>query len=304
MDYRSLGFDSFMNKSVLGLYKNYMQDIKSSSSSLGLSLNPATDMVFSSTDEDTAAWTAGTIYFSDGSTSGYIVAGNTGTMTGVTYIYFDKNKAGQLLYTTDPNSATGANRFIVAIADVGAAGKKCKIIPTIGAGLIVSDITADQITAGTVTTDLLTVGARSFVSTLVWTATDADTASWAAGAITTSDGTSYSIDAGNTGNIGALTYVYLDTAVSTTVLQTTTTASSAVGNNKIPIAIVQAGATGAKCIIDVLSSNGTTIDGDRITTGKIQSSDGKTYFDLDNKYMIVNDGTNDRLLIGYQSGGF
>jgi hypothetical protein len=31
---------------------------------------------------------------------------------------------------------------------------------------------------------------------------------------------------------------------------------------------------------------------------KISSADGKTYFDLENNRMIVNDGTNDRVLIG------
>jgi hypothetical protein len=298
MNYIDLGFDSLMQRTLLGPANSFIQYTKGNASSLGLILNPATDIVFSSTDEDTAAWTAGTIYFSDGSKSGQIAAGNTGTMTGVTYIYFDRNKAGQLLYTTDHESATGSGKVIIAIATTGGAGKKCKIIPTCGAGLIVSDITADQITAGTITTSLLTVGAKSFVSTLTWTATDADTATWSAGTITTTDGTSYSITGGNTGNIGALTYVYLDTAVSVTVLQTTTTPATAIGETKLPVAIIQAGASGSKCIIDVLSSNGTTIDGDRITTGSIASSDGKTYFDLDNDRIVINDGSDDRIVIG------
>jgi len=145
---------------------------------------------------------------------------------------------------------------------------------------------------------------QNFVSTVAWTATDYNTATWAAGTIKTSDGTSYSIASGNTGNIAATTYVYLDPATSITVLQTTTTATTAAGNGKILIAVVQIGATGSKCIIDVVGSNGTTIDGDRITTGKIQSSDGKTYFDLDGDQIIINDGSDDRILIGYQSGGF
>jgi len=145
---------------------------------------------------------------------------------------------------------------------------------------------------------------KNFVSTIVWTATDEDTATWASGTIKTSDGTSYSIDTGNTGNIAAITYVYLDPATSVTVLQTTTTATTAVGDGKVLIAIVQEGAASSKCIIDVIGSQGTTIDGDRIITGKIQSSDGKTYFDLDGDLIMVNDGTNDRILFGYQSGGF
>lgn len=46
------------------------------------------------------------------------------------------------------------------------------------------------------------------------------------------------------------------------------------------------------------------ISGNKITVGKIQSTDGNTFFDLDNKFLIVNDGANDRILLGYQLNGF
>jgi hypothetical protein len=121
----------------------------------------------------------------------------------------------------------------------------------------------------TATTATITGMGKNFVSTLAWTATDQDTATWASGTIKTSDGTSYAIDAGNTGNIGATTYVYLDPATFITVLQTTTTATTAAGNGKILIAVVQIGGAGSECIIDVVGGSGTTIDGDRITTGTI-----------------------------------
>ena len=42
----------------------------------------------------------------------------------------------------------------------------------------------------------------------------------------------------------------------------------------------------------------TRISGGLITTGKIQSTDAKTFFDLDNDDLRVNDGTNDRVVIG------
>ena len=42
----------------------------------------------------------------------------------------------------------------------------------------------------------------------------------------------------------------------------------------------------------------TIISGGLVTTGKIQSSDNKTYFDLDNDDFRVNDGSNDRVVIG------
>ena len=302
MNYKDLGFSGLLQKLILA--PPAIDTTINSISNLGLMLNPATDIVFSSTDADTAAWATGNIYFSDGSISGQIAAGNTGTMTGVTFIYYDRNKPGALQHTSSHTNASGTTKFLVAIADTGATGKSCKIIPIIGAGLVVSDITADQITTGTLTTDLLTVSGKGFVSTIAWTATDYNTATWTAGTLTMSDATTYSIVTGNTGDIAALTYVYLDIDTSTTVLQTTTTPGTAIGNNKVPIAIVQLGATDAGCIIDVLNSNGTTIDGARITTGKIQSSDTKTYFDLDNDVLIVNDGSNDIILLGYDSGGF
>ena len=144
----------------------------------------------------------------------------------------------------------------------------------------------------------LTGMGKNFVSTIAWTATDEDTATWASGTIKTSDGTSYSISSGNTGNIAALTYVYLDPATSITVLQTTTTATTAVGSGKVLIAIVQEGAASSKCIIDVIGSHGTTIDGDRIITGIIASADGFTYFDLDLGRLVINDDTTNRGVFG------
>ena len=75
-----------------------------------------------------------------------------------------------------------------------------------------------------------------WIHTISFSASDADTVAWSAGAITLSDGTVYNIAAGNTGNITARTYIYLDTGSSLTVLQTTTTASSAVGSGKILVA--------------------------------------------------------------------
>lgn len=74
---------------------------------------------------------------------------------------------------------------------------------------------------------------------MTFSATDADTVAWTSGTITMRDGTTFSIDAGNTGNISASTYIYFDKNTSETVLQTTTTASDAVGANKILIAFAK-----------------------------------------------------------------
>lgn len=76
---------------------------------------------------------------------------------------------------------------------------------------------------------------------------------WTSGTVTLgASGTSYSISAGNTGTMSALTYIYIDTAVSLTVFQTTTTYTTAVGDGKILIATAQNATAGAS----VLPQNG------------------------------------------------
>lgn len=79
----------------------------------------------------------------------------------------------------------------------------------------------------------------NYTHDLAFTVTDKDTVAWASGTITLSNARTFSISSGNTGNMAAKTYIYLDTGTSTTVLQTTTTVATAQGANKILIAIAQ-----------------------------------------------------------------
>ena len=125
------------------------------SSRLGTYLRFTTDIVFSSTDEDTAAWTTGTINWSDGTTTETIVAGNTGNITATTYVYYDGSETGELQTTTTPASAVGDKKILIAIVETGAAGKDCKITTIGAAGLVVSGITANQIAANVITTSEL-----------------------------------------------------------------------------------------------------------------------------------------------------
>jgi hypothetical protein len=81
------------------------------------------------------------------------------------------------------------------------------------------------------------ISIQGWQNTCVFSATDFDTVAWTSGTITLMTGTTYAISAGNTGNMIAPTYIYLDILVSTTVLQTTTTAANAVGANKILVAV-------------------------------------------------------------------
>ena len=60
---------------------------------------------------------------------------------------------------------------------------------------------------------------------------------------------------------------------------------------KSPISSIQYSSVEVDNMIESLS-------GSRINFGVISSSDGKTYFDLNNRRLMVNDGTNDRVEIG------
>lgn len=154
---------------------------------------------------------------------------------------------------------------------------------------------ATEIRDNTIFAKKIVIGQQTWTHNLVWSATDYNTAAWTSGTIYFSDGTSYSIDSGNTGNISATTYIYFD---KTSTLKTSTTYSDAVGNEKILLAIVYAGETTGYAIIQVFGAIGTTIDGDKIITGKIQSSDGKTYWDLDLNKFVMSDASNPRLAFG------
>ena len=149
--------------------------------------------------------------------------------------------------------------------------------------------------ANSITADKLTIGSQAFTHNITWTATDINTCSWSSGTIKWTKGTTSSVNSGNTGNIAATTYIYYN---NTTTLQKTTTYSNAVGDEKILLAIVELGGTGGKCVITPINSVGGTIDGDFIVTGKIQSVDTKTYFDLNNNRIIMADSTTNRLGIG------
>jgi len=103
-----------------------------------------------------------------------------------------------------------------------------------------------NLVGGAISSSIITaLGAGSEIAIQGWqfdgafSATDNDTVAWATGTITLLDGTTYSITGANTGNITAVTYIYLDIAVSTTLLQTSTTASDAVGSGKILMAVAE-----------------------------------------------------------------
>lgn len=85
----------------------------------------------------------------------------------------------------------------------------------------------------------INIASRGWSMTNAFAATDANTVSWGAGSFISADGTTYSIGAGNTGNMTARTYVYLDINVSTTAYQASTTATDAIGSGKVLVAVAE-----------------------------------------------------------------
>lgn len=74
---------------------------------------------------------------------------------------------------------------------------------------------------------------------MTFSVTNATTIAWTSGTIVFSNWRTFSISSWNTGVMSALTYIYLDTWVSSTVLQTTTTYSTAMGANKSLLGMAQ-----------------------------------------------------------------
>lgn len=100
-------------------------------------------------------------------------------------------------------------------------------------GCNIDGATINNLTAGS------ELAIQGWQFTGIFSATDYRIVAWTLGDIKLTDGTTFNITAGNTGNMAALTYIYFDKAVSTTTLQVTTTAANAVGSNKILMCVAE-----------------------------------------------------------------
>lgn len=138
---------------------------------------------------------------------------------------------------------------------------------TITGGSVVTSVLS-----GLVALTNLNVANRGWAQTCAFSVTDSDTVAWGAGTFTAADGTAYSINSGNTGNMAAKTYIYLDIGVSTTAYQTTTTATTAVGSGKVLVAIAQNNTTEATFTV-IGGQGGQNIDASSIVTGSITANE-------------------------------
>lgn len=89
------------------------------------------------------------------------------------------------------------------------------------------------------TTATIGIADRGWTISSSFSSVDADTVQWGTGTFTASDGTAYSIASGNTGNMAARTFIYLDVNVSTTDLQTSTTPTDAIGTGRVLIGVAE-----------------------------------------------------------------
>ena len=187
-----------------------------------------------------SGWTInddGSVEFGSGYFRGDITGATgtfSGTITGGALNIPDTTTASSFHTDSSGNAWWGTN------VATGYATAPAKILAT-GAATF-SSIT---ITGGSVATSTLlglvglsntNISAQGWTNTCVFSATNYRVVAWASGVITTAAGVAYNITGANTGNMAATTYIYLDIAVSTTLLQITTTAATAIGSGKILIA--------------------------------------------------------------------
>jgi len=227
-----------------------------------------------------SGWTInddGSVEFDNGYFRGDITGASgtfSGTITGGSLNIPDTTTASSFHVDTSGNAWWGTN------VAAGYATAPAKILAT-GAATFTSITATGAITAGagsSLPTTYLSglvglsntnISAQGWTNTCVFSATDYRVVAWATGVITTAAGTAYNITGANTGNMAATTYIYLDIAVSTTLLQITTTAATAVGSGKILIATavnnadttskaqyqVYGGVGGVRLFVDNISAN-------------------------------------------------
>lgn len=101
-------------------------------------------------------------------------------------------------------------------------------------------------------------GIRGWVNNLTWSSSAYNSVTYSSGTLTLSNGFSYSIT-GDTVTLTTVTYIYLDTAISITALQTTTTASDSVWGTKILVCVASPTVSGKDAQFQVFWGAGSEI---------------------------------------------
>jgi hypothetical protein len=224
-------------------------------------------------------WSGGILKLSDERTFD-IAAGNTGTISasapgnGKEFLYF--NIDSPTIFTSTPNAAAtvAINTIYIAQFSRPTSGTVPEFIAygTMGTALKID---------GTAITHFNT-SIEGWTQEVGFSSTNANTVSWAGGALTSGNGTVYTIAAGSVAGMSTRWYVYLDINTSTTVLQTSSTAGNAVGSGKILVATAK-NETGeatffvfsgdAKLKVNGPDIVANSIDTNQINTGAITSDE-------------------------------
>ena len=170
----------------------------------------------------------------------YITAAVDATPADPTASVYDATIAAGNGTVTIPGVPAGLDSY-VSIKAVGA-----NLAGALGDVLLVEGVAGAYLSDGVITASKLTKNAQSFNTNIQFYASDRDTVQWTFGTLTLADGTTYSIAAGNIGNIGFAVWIYFDPDVSTTLLQTTTVAGDAVTENGIILCYADDAPTGQK----------------------------------------------------------
>lgn len=211
----------------------------------------------------------GDITGATGTFSGSITAGSIDIPDTTTSNSFHVETDGDTFWGTTPALFTSNNDNATSyILKTGAARFSSVKITGLTAG---SSLDGQYFLANSVASASAKLALRGWTQTCTFTVTDADTVAWGSGTLTASDGTAYSISSGNTGNMSAKTYIYLDIAVSTTAYQVTTTATTAIGDGKLLVAIAQNNTTEATFFL--LNNNSYNIDAANIVAGSITANE-------------------------------
>jgi hypothetical protein len=179
------------------------------------------------------------------------------------------------------NKATAPFRVSNAGALVGTSATITGAITT-GSG---SSLDGIYLVATSVNSASVNLALQGWTFTSVFSSTDYNTVAWTAGTFTSSAGTAYSIDAGNTGNITATNYIFLKPATSATVLQKSITAGDAVGNGIVLLAVVSPNTdTTSDAIFQVFGGTG----GQQIAVDNISANSASTNEFVSNTAQIGN----------------
>jgi len=143
---------------------------------------------------------------------------------------------------------------------------------TIAVNLIQSGGIADD----SITAVKLTENSMNWNTDIVFSAASNVQVNWTSGTLTFSDASSFSIVSGNTGSMAALTYIYFDPDASTTVLQTSTTLATAVGDRKTILAVGKNGPAGESAffvpVVGTFGFNSANVGLLSIATGSLQAN--------------------------------